>query len=134
MNSIVVKHAAPAQTAADRWPMLTGSLPRILDNLTTAVLTFDAGLRLPSINPAGEMLFEISAKKWIGQKLTGLLPQARLATQTLTRTLETQHPFTARGVRLKLPGSKTITVDCIGASVTDGDPSAAPLAATTQRH
>ena len=112
--------------------MLTGSLPRILDNLTTAVLTFDAGLRLTSINPAGEMLFEISAKKVIGQKLTGLLPQARLATQTLTRTLETQHPFTARGVRLKLPGSRTITVDCMVTPVTDGDPAAALLVELTQ--
>jgi hypothetical protein len=48
---LVVKHVASAQPAPDRWPMLTGSSPRILDNLTTAVLTFDADLCLTSINP-----------------------------------------------------------------------------------
>ena len=61
--------------------MRTGSLPRILENLTTAVLTFDAHLCLTSINPAGEMLFEISAKKAIGQSLTDLLPHARKSSQ-----------------------------------------------------
>ena len=86
--------------------MLTGSSPRILDNLTTAVLTFDADLRLTSINPAGEMLFEISAKKAVGQRLAELLPHARLAMKTLSQTLESRHPITARGVPLKLPGHR----------------------------
>jgi two-component system nitrogen regulation sensor histidine kinase GlnL len=104
--------------------MLTGSSPRILDNLTTAVLTFDADLRLTSINPAGEMLFEISAKKAVGQTLAELLPHARLATRTLSQTLESRHPVTARGVPLKLPGHRTITVDCTVTPLTDAGPDA----------
>ncbi|MEW6331210.1 MAG: nitrogen regulation protein NR(II) [Pseudomonadota bacterium] len=104
--------------------MPTGSSPRILDNLTTAVLTFDADLRLTSINPAGEMLFEISAKKAVGQKLAELLPHARLATRTLSQTLESRHPITARGVPLKLPGHRTITVDCTVTPLTDAGPDA----------
>jgi two-component system, NtrC family, nitrogen regulation sensor histidine kinase GlnL len=49
------------------------------------VLTFDADLRLTSINPAGEMLFEISAKKAVGQRLAELLPHARLAQDAAAR-------------------------------------------------
>ncbi|HSW52282.1 MAG TPA: nitrogen regulation protein NR(II) [Sulfuricaulis sp.] len=104
--------------------MLTGSSPRILDNLTTAVLTFDADLRLTSINPAGEMLFEISAKKAVGQRLAELLPHARLATRTLSQTLESRHPITARGVPLKLPGNRIITVDCTVTPLADAGPDA----------
>src|SRR3990172_7319370 len=111
-NPTGVKHAFSGLRTPDRWPMLTGSPSRILENLATAVLTFDPRLRLTSINPAGEMLFEISAKKAVGQSLTDLLPHARLAARTLMQTLESQHPFTARSVPLKLPGVRTITVDC----------------------
>ncbi len=85
---------------------------RVLDNLTTAVLTFDAALRLTSINPAGEMLFEVSSKKVVGQPLASLLPHSQRLVKTLRQTLDSRHPFTARGVRLALPGARAITVDC----------------------
>jgi two-component system nitrogen regulation sensor histidine kinase GlnL len=98
--------------------MLT-SPPRILENLTTAVLTFDAGLRLTSINPAGEMLFEVSAKKILGLKLAELLPQSRRIVKTLGQTLESRHPFTVRGTRLRLPMKRIITVDCVVTPLSD---------------
>lgn len=85
---------------------------RILDNLATAVLTFDGELRLTSINPAGEMLFEVSSKKVVGQPLAGLLPRSQRLVKTLRQALASRHPFTARGVRLALPGARVITVDC----------------------
>ena len=92
--------------------MSHGPSQSILDNLTTAVLTFDGALRLTSINPAGEMLFEASSKKVVGQPLAGLLPHSLRLVKTLKQTLASRHPFTARGVRLLLPGARTITVDC----------------------
>jgi two-component system, NtrC family, nitrogen regulation sensor histidine kinase GlnL len=85
---------------------------RILESLTSAVLTFDPGLRLTSINPAGEMLFEISAKKIVGHTLGELLPHSGQIAQVLQQTLDSRHPFTARGVRLLLPGRRRVTVDC----------------------
>jgi len=112
--------------------MSSDTPPRIIDNLTTAVLTFDTALRLTSINPAGEMLFKISAKKVIGQNLAQLLPQTRLATRALARTLESRRPFTARSVHLKLLGSRTITVDCMVTPVMDGDPQTALIVELTQ--
>ncbi len=93
---------------------------RILDNLTTAVLTFDGALQLTSINPAGEMLFEVSRKKVVGQPLASLLPHSQRLVKTLRQTLDSRHPFTARGVRLALPGARTITVDCTVTPLPDG--------------
>ncbi|TAM43644.1 MAG: nitrogen regulation protein NR(II) [Gammaproteobacteria bacterium] len=100
--------------------MSNGPSQRILDNLTTAVLTFDGALRLTSINPAGEMLFEVSSKKVVGQPLASLLPHSQRLVKTLKQTLESRHPFTARGVRLALPGARAITVDCTVTPLPDG--------------
>lgn len=108
------------------------SSPKLLENLTTAVLTLDADLRLTSINPAGEMLFEVSAKKVMGLKLTELLPHARLVAKTLHVALKTRHPFTARGVPLKLPGARVITVDCTVTPLTEASPDGALLVELTQ--
>lgn len=84
---------------------------RILDNLTTAVLTFDDELRLTSVNPAGEVLFEVSAKKILGQRLLELLRQDSRLEEALRQALATRHSFTARGVRLHLPWGRSVTVD-----------------------
>ena len=58
---MTLKTGSPLSTEIS---MSHGPSQSILDNLTTAVLTFDGALRLTSINPAGEMLFEVSSKKW----------------------------------------------------------------------
>ncbi len=108
---------SPPPTGID---MSHGSSQRLLDNLTTAVLTFDGALRLTSINPAGEMLFEVSRKKVGGQPLADLLPHSLRLVKTLKQTLASRHPFTARGVRLLLPGGRTITVDCTVTPLPDG--------------
>jgi two-component system, NtrC family, nitrogen regulation sensor histidine kinase GlnL len=92
---------------------------RVLENLTTAILTFDEQLRLASINPAGEMLFELSAKKAVGQRLGALVPHAQRLEKILRETLKSRHPFTARSVRLALPGARIVTVDCTVAPFTD---------------
>ncbi len=113
--------------------MFTETPSRILENLATSVLTFDSDLRLTSINPAGEMMFEVSAKKILGHKLSELLPQSRRLVQTLTETLESRHPFTARGVSLKLSGERSITVDCTVSPLTgDNRPDTALLVELTQ--
>ena len=111
---------------------MTGSPQRILDSLTTAVVTLDRDLRLAAINPAGEMLFEVSAKKVVGQRLAELLPRSQRLIKTLNETLAGVHPFTARGVRLRLPSAKTITVDCTVTPLTDGGADVELLVELTQ--
>jgi len=104
---------------------------RVLDNLTTAVLTFDSDLRLSAINPAGEMLFEASAKKIVGQRLSDLLPRDQPFARSVTQTLLTRHPFTARGLRLELPGERLLTLDCTVTPLFDGNGDAATGEAPT---
>lgn len=99
--------------------MSTPVSDHILDNLTTAVLTLDRQLRLTSINPAGEALFQISAKKALKRTLPELLPRNRLLITPLKQTLNQGAPFTARGVHLALPSGRAITVDCTVSLLTD---------------
>ena len=100
-------------------PMTSVSAQRLIDNLTTAVLTFDRRLVLTSINPAGEVLFATSAKRIVGQPLGALLRHSQPFARSLQQTLETRHPFTARGVRLTLPDRHQITVDCMVNIITE---------------
>ncbi len=104
--------------------MPTGSIPpqRILENLNCAVLTLDSELRLTSLNPAGEMLFEVSAKKVIGSRLEELLPHNPRFVAALREILANRHPLTVRGLRLPLPaaGARHITVDCTVTPIVDG--------------
>ena len=92
--------------------MSNTSYRQILENLNTAVLVFDRQLRLTSINPAGEMLFAVSAKHVVGHVLLEFMPRGRQLIRTLQRTLVTGHPFTERGLQLPLAGPRMITVDC----------------------
>lgn len=93
---------------------------RIWENLNTAVLVFDHELRLASINPAGETLFEVSSRQILGQTLIHFLPEGRVLIKALRRTLATGHPFTERGLALRLPGARQLTVDCTATLVSSG--------------
>ncbi len=84
---------------------------RVLENLSTAVLVLDDRLRLRWINPAAEMLLEVSTKQVVGQPLTELLPRGRRYITPLRRILERGDPVTGRGLRVMLPHARTVTVD-----------------------
>ncbi len=85
---------------------------RILENLNATVMVVDDCMRLASINPAGEILFEISARQILGQSITDLLPNNTALAQKLAAVLQTGHPFTEHGLRVTLPDGRDITVDC----------------------
>ncbi len=84
---------------------------RIIENLNTAVLLFDERRSLQYINPAGEILFENSARHLLGQSLENLWPDSKNFTGTLLQSLENGHAYTEREVSLHLPQDKSITVD-----------------------
>jgi two-component system nitrogen regulation sensor histidine kinase GlnL len=83
----------------------------ILDNLTTAVLLCDDALRISYVNPAGEILFEVSARHVVGQSLKDLLPGEPGLIASLTRSLASGHPYTERELELHLPNQRSVTVD-----------------------
>lgn len=87
-------------------------VPSILENLTTAVLTLDATLRVTGINPAGEMMFEMSSKKMVGHRFADVAGGGGALLHALQDSLASGHPITARGVSVELPGNRSLTLDC----------------------
>jgi two-component system nitrogen regulation sensor histidine kinase GlnL len=92
----------------------------VLDNLSSAVLVFDAELRVCYINQTAEMLLAVSAKHVLGQ-----LPEAWMtchgeAVMDLIRAAAIGSPITKRGVVLETDRSE-VTVDCTVTPVLDED-------------
>jgi two-component system, NtrC family, nitrogen regulation sensor histidine kinase GlnL len=83
----------------------------ILENLNTAVLLFDGQLRLTYMNPAGEVMFAVSARHVLGLRAEDLVPCPDLD-RRLRDALTTRHPFTEREVNLFIADGRTITVNC----------------------
>ena len=84
---------------------------RILDGLNSATLLFGADLKLRYINPAGEMLFEASARHLIGQHFDYLLKAPTCTAADVENVLSTIHPITQHEVSVTLLKTKQITMD-----------------------
>ena len=84
---------------------------RILDGLNSTILLFGADLRLRYINPAGEMLFEVSARHLTGLHFDALFNSASCSTKDVLNVLNTVHPITQHEVAVTLLKYKDITVD-----------------------
>ncbi len=85
--------------------------PSIIENLNTAVLLLDGTLKVTYLNPAAEMLLALSARQARGLALGDLLPEARAYLEALRRALANQHPFTERGLSLRLGNQESVVVD-----------------------
>lgn len=83
----------------------------ITEGLNTALLLFDRNLCLKYINPAGEMLFALSARRACGKSVAQLLPGAQAYIEGLKRALDDQHPFAERELQLRLHNATQVTVD-----------------------
>ncbi|WP_303909115.1 nitrogen regulation protein NR(II) [Thiohalomonas denitrificans] len=93
--------------------------PRILENLHTAVMVFDADLKLGYLNPAGEMLFAVSARRVIGVHARELLAGGDLV-DALANVFRSGHPFTERELAIELPASgEWVTVDLTALPLSD---------------
>lgn len=101
--------------------MATEIEDQILDNLTTAVLALDRGLRPIAINPAAEALLQLSAKKVLGQPLPECLPNNRPLIQALEQVLNDGNALTTRGIQLVLANDQGVTVDCTVSRLADDD-------------
>lgn len=85
----------------------------ILGNLNTAVLLFDAELRLCYINPAGELLLAVGASAVIGKRAGDLVPcPAEPVEERLRESQKTRQPFTEREVELRRLDGELIRVNC----------------------
>ncbi|MFW5454936.1 nitrogen regulation protein NR(II) [Thioalkalivibrio sulfidiphilus] len=85
--------------------------PYLMENLTTAVLVLDAQLHLSYMNPAAEMLFEISLGRVRGQPMDALVREDTQLRTSLEHSLRTGHPFTEREHVLHPAHGHQATVD-----------------------
>jgi len=92
-------------------PKISSPYQRILDGLNSSVLLFGSDLLLRYINPAGEMLFEVSSRHLIGQHYEHLFGSTTCTVKDLQGVLKTVHPTTLHEVSVSLLQSKEITLD-----------------------
>ncbi len=90
----------------------TNSARQTLENLSTAVMVLDHGLRLEYLNPACEMLLASSARRHLGLSLRELLPYGQPLIDLAEKVRASNHPCTEREMTLTLPDLRTTTLDC----------------------
>ena len=84
---------------------------QLLDNLSGAVLMLDRDRSLRYLNPAGEMLFDVSAKRVEGESVVTLIRDHSEFYDVLSDVLETGHSFTRREAHLLLFHGREIAAD-----------------------
>ena len=104
---------------------------RVLENISTTVMLFNAALKLDYINPAGEMLFAASARHLVGMHVSELLNTENSLEQDLQETLLSGHPFTQHELNVVLPQGDEITTDLIVIPLREADQPPALLQAAT---
>lgn len=93
---------------------------QLIENIYTAVLVFDANLRLQAINAAGENLLSVSSRKITGLSVYEILPDAASFSEMLQRALLTRRPFMEWGMELKPgPGRSLVVVDAMITPILD---------------
>lgn len=87
----------------------------LLDQLATAVLVLDGGLRMRYLNSATEMLFGASARRLVGTPLPGLVAQGESLAERLLEALSSEAPYTERELNLQLGSAADapVVVDCM---------------------
>lgn len=85
---------------------------RVLENLNTCIMLTDHKLNINYLNPAGEMLFQLSNKKACQRKLTELITGPFDLIRHIQNAVESGRPFTRRALELEIAGQKPLSVDC----------------------
>jgi len=93
---------------------------RVIENLHTAVLLLDSSLRVEYMNPACEMLFAVSAARFLGHAAPEVLIDRELST-ALKQVLESRTPITERELVLNLGYRPRVTVDLTAVPLIDSD-------------
>ena len=92
----------------------------VLDNLASAIVVFDADLRVCYLNQMAEMLLAVSAKHILGEPTDTLLACQGEALVDLIHAASVGSPVTKRGVVLETDRS-AVTVDCTVTPMVDED-------------
>lgn len=86
---------------------------QIVEGLTNAVLLLNRELQLEYINPAGEILFDMSCQRIKGTAIDELFSGDQHLTGEIRQALVSGNPFTERELELTVMQRQVITVDCV---------------------
>jgi two-component system nitrogen regulation sensor histidine kinase GlnL len=86
---------------------------QIVEGLTNAVLLLNSRLQLEYMNPAGEILFEVSIQRLKGTNIDDLLTGDPNLNTEIRHALISGNPFTQRERDLTLMNRRVITADCV---------------------
>jgi len=99
----------------------------LMEQINTAILSFDDQLRLKYINSAGEMLLASSMRSILGQKTEQLFPLSPKFTQSLHNSMNSGRPYTEGELHLNLPNMRAITVNCTVTPLDNNSPQGSGL-------
>lgn len=91
----------------------------VLDNMTTAIISLDGGLKIRAINTSAEQLLGISASKAVGRRLAQMVSIPDSLFARLREAVEQGQPVNDRHVTLQPIGFEPIMVDCSVAPYVD---------------
>jgi two-component system nitrogen regulation sensor histidine kinase GlnL len=83
----------------------------VLDNLATAVLLIDDQLNLSYLNPAAEILLEVSLQRVTGEPIANLFLENGEQLEGLQAAIDSGSPFTKRQTLIRTPSPQEYTVD-----------------------
>ena len=86
---------------------------QIVEGLTNAVLLLNRDLQLEYINPAGEILFDVSMHRLKGTSIDELFSNNQHLTDEIRQALISGNPLTERELELTLLSRRVITTDCV---------------------
>lgn len=84
---------------------------RLLEHLNTGVLLLDADLVVSFMNPAAEVLLEVSGQRGQGIAFPVLAFESESATDSLKDSLISGHSYTKREASIELHNQQTIIID-----------------------
>lgn len=98
------------------------SQQRVLEGMTAVVLLFDQDLNLQYVNPAGEMLFEQSARHMLGLSYVELIQHRNeISLNNWIKEVKSGQPFTRHEVPLVLFHEKEVTANLTVIPLIDSD-------------
>lgn len=100
--------------------LASGFHKKLLDALSSSVILLNHKLQTIYLNPAAEMLLELSEKRLKGATISELFYEDDEALASLKQSTETGHPFTKREAELILYSGTKIRVDYTVSPIADG--------------
>ncbi len=83
----------------------------LIDHLSTAVLQLNRDLQIDYLNPAAEVLLEISRRRIYGQRISQAFFESESSIDALESAIKSGYPYTKREAEILLPSGKKRLLD-----------------------